>query len=549
MRKNLIIRLLSLIKGFRKIVILAVINGIVGNLLAMLVAIFASLTLAKALGLAITLSYPLLLSLMVLFGVLRGVLRYFEQYSNHYIAFKILASIRHIIFEKVRSLSPSKVDNDSKGDLVSQITSDVETLEVFYAHTISPILIALIANGVIVIFLSLFVHYLTGLLALAFYLLIGVVIPLIFYQINKRNGKIYRSELASYQSFYLDILKGKNDIIFSQKEEEIKKENLAKTLSLQKQSEKSLYNSKTVRIVVDSLIILSALAMLFLNFYLFNKGLIAFPLIIVSLVTLLTSYGPVVSLASLPGNLNQTFASARRLFALLDEKAKVKEVHNDKTFDFTSLDIQNLSFGYDEKIILNKVNFHVNKGEIVLLKGQSGEGKSTLLKLLMRYYPYQGEIYYNDQELRSIDDASLKDNVSMFSQQTYLFNETIRDNLKIAKADASDEEIMIALEKASLGEFINNLPNKLDTVINESALNISLGEKQRIGLARVFLRKPKLLLLDEPTSNIDSLNASLIYKALLKEKGDMSVIIVSHQENISQYCDKVYLLKEGVIYE
>lgn len=549
MRKNLIIRLLSLIKGFRKIVILAVINGIVGNLLAMSVAIFASLTLAKALGLAITLSYPLLLSLMVLFGVLRGVLRYFEQYSNHYIAFKILASIRHIIFEKVRSLSPSKVDNDSKGDLVSQITSDVETLEVFYAHTISPILIALIANGVIVIFLSLFVHYLTGLLALAFYLLIGVVIPIIFYQINKRNGKIYRNELASYQSFYLDILKGKNDIIFSQKEEEIKKENLAKTLSLQKQSEKSLYNAKTVRIVVDTLIILSALAMLFLNFYLFNKGLITFPLIIVSLVTLLTSYGPVVSLASLPGNLNQTFASARRLFALLDEKAKVKEVHNDKTFDFASLDIQNLSFGYDEKIILNKVNFHVNKGEIVLLKGQSGEGKSTLLKLLMRYYPYQGAIYYNNQELRSIDDASLKDNVSMFSQQTYLFNETIRDNLKIAKAGASDEEIMIALEKASLGEFINNLPNKLDTIINESALNISLGEKQRIGLARVFLRKPKLLLLDEPTSNIDSLNASLIYKALLKEKGDMSVIIVSHQENISQYCDKVYLLKEGVIYE
>lgn len=549
MRKNLIIRLLSLIKGFRKIVILAVINGIVGNLLAMSVAIFASLTLAKALGLAITLSYPLLLSLMVLFGVLRGVLRYFEQYSNHYIAFKILASIRHIIFEKVRSLSPSKVDNDSKGDLVSQITSDVETLEVFYAHTISPILIALIANGVIVIFLSLFVHYLTGLLALAFYLLIGVVIPLIFYQINKRNGKIYRSELASYQSFYLDILKGKNDIIFSQKEEEIKKENLAKTLSLQKQSEKSLYNSKTIRIVVDTLIILSALAMLFLNFYLFNKGLIAFPLIIVSLVTLLTSYGPVVSLASLPGNLNQTFASARRLFALLDEKAKVKEVHNDKTFDFASLDIKNLSFGYDEKIILNKVNFHVNKGEIVLLKGQSGEGKSTLLKLLMRYYPYQGAIYYNYQELRTIDDTSLKDNVSMFSQQTYLFNETIRDNLKIAKADASDEEIMSALEKASLGEFINNLPNKLDTIINESALNISLGEKQRIGLARVFLRKPKLLLLDEPTSNIDSLNASLIYKALLKEKGDMSVIIVSHQENIAQYCDKVYLLKEGVIYE
>lgn len=549
MRKNLIIRLLSLIKGFRKIVILAVINGIVGNLLAMSVAIFASLTLAKALGLTITLSYPLLLSLMVLFGILRGVLRYFEQYSNHYIAFKILASIRHIIFEKVRSLSPSKVDNDSKGDLVSQITSDVETLEVFYAHTISPILIALIANGVIVIFLSLFVHYLTGLLALAFYLLIGVAIPLIFYQINKRNGKIYRSELASYQSFYLDILKGKNDIIFSQKEEEIKKENLAKTLSLQKQSEKSLYNSKTVRIVVDSLIILSALAMLFLNFYLFNKGLITFPLIIVSLVTLLTSFGPVVSLASLPGNLNQTFASARRLFALLDEKANVKEVHNDKTFDFASLDIKNLSFGYDEKTILNKVNFHVNKGEIVLLKGQSGEGKSTLLKLLMRYYPYQGEIYYNDQELLSIDDASLKDNVSMFSQQTYLFNETIRDNLKIAKADASDEEIMSALEKASLGEFINNLPNKLDTVINESALNISLGEKQRIGLARVFLRKPKLLLLDEPTSNIDSLNASLIYKALLKEKGDMSVIIVSHQENISQYCDKVYLLKEGVIYE
>lgn len=549
MRKNLIIRLLSLIKGFRKIVILAVINGIVGNLLAMSVAIFASLTLAKALGLAITLSYPLLLSLMVLFGILRGVLRYFEQYSNHYIAFKILASIRHIIFEKVRSLSPSKVDNDSKGDLVSQITSDVETLEVFYAHTISPILIALIANGVIVIFLSLFVHYLTGLLALAFYLLIGVVIPLIFYQINKRNGKIYRCELASYQSFYLDILKGKNDIIFSQKEEEIKKENLAKTLSLQKQSEKSLYNSKTVRIVVDSLIILSALAMLFLNFYLFNKGLIAFPLIIVSLVTLLTSFGPVVSLASLPGNLNQTFASARRLFALLDEKAKVKEVHNDKTFDFASLDIKNLSFGYDEKIILNKVNFHVNKGEIVLLKGQSGEGKSTLLKLLMRYYPYQGAIYYNDQELRTIDDTSLKDNVSMFSQQTYLFNETIRDNLKIAKADASDEEIMSALEKASLGEFINNLPKKLDTIINESALNISLGEKQRIGLARVFLRKPTLLLLDEPTSNIDSLNASLIYKALLKEKGDMSVIIVSHQENIAQYCDKVYLLKEGVIYE
>lgn len=544
-----IFRLLYLVKDFLLIIILAVINGIIGNLFSISISIFASITLIKILGYQVALSYYALFSIIILLGVLRGVLRYFEQYSNHFIAFKILAKIRHIMFEKIRSLSPSLLDGKDKGNLITQITSDVETLEVFYAHTISPIMIALFVNGIIVIFLSVYVHYLVGLVALLFYLIVGVIIPFTFYHFNKKTGTIYRKNLSEFSSFYLDVLKGNKDIVYNDKENLFLNETKVKTESLQLQAEKNNLNLSKVKGIIDIVIILSGVSIILINVLLIKMQIINPLLLIVSLITVLSSYGPLVSLSALPSNLNQTFASASRLFKLLDEEVKVKENEEGKDIEFSSLKVEQLSFAYEDKLVLKNINFSMNFDEVIALNGPSGEGKSTLIKLLMNFYKYEGNIYYDDVSLQDINIHALKRQVSMFSQNTYLFNDTIRNNLKIAKKDASDEEIIMALKKASIYDFVMNLENKLDTVIKEDSDNISLGEKQRLGLARVFLRKPKLLLLDEPTSNIDAINEGIILNALKREKDNMGIIIISHKESTLKFADRIYDLKGGILYE
>lgn len=547
-RLKLIARLLKLVSGFKKIILLAVINGIIGHFCAIGISIFISLAIVKYLGYNIAISYFWLFFIAISLGVLRGVLRYFEQYSNHYIAFKILHCIRHIIFEKLRQLGIINIEQRQKGDLSSQVTSDVETLEVFYAHTISPVLIALFVNGGVSIFLSIFVNIYLGIAVFLIYIIIGVILPLILYKSSHRSGAIYREDLAAFNSFYLDSIAGRRDILYNQRQSDFIQNEHDITLKLQKHLVKNAKLVANTKGLVNLMIFIGCAFLLMISYFLTFNNLLNPYLVIVLVITYLSSFAPITALANLPSNLNQTFASAKRLFNLLDEKVVIDNATKEIN-DFNSLQLKNVNFSYTTKPILKDINLSLKKGDFIAIKGPSGIGKSTILKLLMKFYSYNGSIKLNDLELSDITKESLYKSVTIFNQTTYLFNDTIRNNLLIANEDATDSDMFKALEKASLSDFILNLKDGLDTVIKEDSDNISLGEKQRLGLARVFLRKPKLLLLDEPTSNIDALNESIILNSLKKHQDDMTIILISHKESSLKIANKIYSLKDGVLYD
>lgn len=547
-RLKLIARLLKLVSEFKKIILLAVINGIIGHFCAIGISIFISLAIVKYLGYNIAISYFWLFFIAISLGVLRGVLRYFEQYSNHYIAFKILHCIRHIIFEKLRQLGIINIEQRQKGDLSSQVTSDVETLEVFYAHTISPVLIALFVNGGISIFLSIFVNIYLGIAVFLIYIIIGVILPLILYKSSHRSGAIYREDLAAFNSFYLDSIAGRRDILYNQRQSDFIQNEHDITLKLQKHLVKNVKLVANTKGLVNLMIFIGCAFLLMISYFLTFNNLLNPYLVIVLVITYLSSFAPITALANLPSNLNQTFASAKRLFNLLDEKVVIDNATKEIN-DFNSLQLKNVNFSYTTKPILKDINLSLKKGDFIAIKGPSGIGKSTILKLLMKFYSYNGSIKLNDLELSDITKESLYKSVTIFNQTTYLFNDTIRNNLLIANEDATDSDMFKALEKASLSDFILNLKDGLDTVIKEDSDNISLGEKQRLGLARVFLRKPKLLLLDEPTSNIDALNESIILNSLKKHQDDMTIILISHKESSLKIANKIYSLKDGVLYD
>lgn len=547
-RLKLIARLLKLVSGFKKIILIAVINGIIGHFCAIGISIFISLAIVKYLGYNMAISYFWLFFIAISLGVLRGVLRYFEQYSNHYIAFKILHCIRHIIFEKLRQLGIINIEQRQKGDLSSQVTSDVETLEVFYAHTISPVLIALFVNGGISIFLSIFVNIYLGIAVFLIYIIIGVILPLILYKSSHRSGAIYREDLAAFNSFYLDSIAGRRDILYNQRQSDFIQNEHDITLKLQKHLVKNAKLVANTKGLVNLMIFIGCAFLLMISYFLTFNNLLNPYLVIVLVITYLSSFAPITALANLPSNLNQTFASAKRLFNLLDEKVVIDNATKEVN-DFNSLQLKNVNFSYTAKPILKDINLSLKKGDFIAIKGPSGIGKSTILKLLMKFYPYNGSIKVNDLELSDITKESLYKSVTIFNQTTYLFNDTIRNNLLIANEDATDSDMLKALEKASLSGFILNLKDGLDTVIKEDSDNISLGEKQRLGLARVFLRKPKLLLLDEPTSNIDALNESIILNSLKKHQDDMTIILISHKESSLKIANKIYSLKDGVLYD
>lgn len=547
-RLKLIARLLKLVSGFKQIILIAVINGIIGHFCAIGISIFISLAIVKYLGYNIAISYFWLFFIAISLGVLRGVLRYFEQYSNHYIAFKILHCIRHIIFEKLRQLGIINIEQRQKGDLSSQVTSDVETLEVFYAHTISPVLIALFVNGGVSIFLSIFVNIYLGIAVFLIYIIIGVILPLILYKSSHRSGAIYREDLAAFNSFYLDSIAGRRDILYNQRQSDFIQNEQDITLKLQKHLVKNAKLVANTKGLVNLMIFIGCVFLLMISYFLTFNNLLNPYLVIVLVITYLSSFAPITALANLPSNLNQTFASAKRLFNLLDEKVVIDNATKEVN-DFNSLQLKNVNFSYTAKPILKDINLSLKKGDFIAIKGPSGIGKSTILKLLMKFYPYNGSIKVNDLELSDITKESLYKSVTIFNQTTYLFNDTIRNNLLIANEDATDSDMLKALEKASLSDFILNLKDGLDTVIKEDSDNISLGEKQRLGLARVFLRKPKLLLLDEPTSNIDALNESIILNSLKKHQDDMTIILISHKESSLKIANKIYSLKDGVLYD
>ena len=517
----------------------------------MSVTVFGALGVAKALGEPVALSYSWIIGLSVGCGVLRGFLRYFEQYSNHYIAFKLLAVLRDKIFTALRRLCPAKLESKEKGGIISMLTSDIETLEVFYAHTISPICIAVIVSAAVLIFVGFLSSWYLALTALIAYLIIGIVVPVISSKNLKASGVRYRAEFTSFNSYFLDSIKGIKDIVLNNAGEQRKKEVGDRSDALLCETKKIKHETAKASAFTELAVSLSILATLTAGVLLVYHGILTAGKMIVGIAAAFSSFGPVIAISNLPGNLTQTFASGDRVLNLLAEKPVVEPVQNGKTFDFESLKVEDLSFSYDGQTeILRNIKMHAEKGEIIGIVGESGCGKSTFLKLLLRFWQKSGgNICYNAMDIDDIDGENLLDQVTMVSQTTYLFDETIEDNLRIANPKATQEELEKACRMASVHNFILTLPEGYKTRVGALGGNLSAGEKQRIGLARAFLSGAQLILLDEPTSNVDSINEGIILKALKEQKTKKSIILVSHRESTMAIADRIYRVEGGRMYE
>ena len=542
--------LIVMLGSLSYVMVFAVINGFLGYICAMGVTVSGAVAVAKLLGEGVAISYYALIGIAVGCGVMRGILRYAEQYCNHFIAFKILATLRDKIFGALRRLCPAKLKNKKKGSIIAMITADIETLEVFYAHTISPICIAVTVSLAVFLFAGLVSSWYIALTALAGYLVIALLLPVLSSKKLNRPGVEYRREFSSFNAFYMDSIKGVRDVLLSGNEGERRKETdrrtdvlLDKTYTIKRLSSRAgALTSLTISFFIAvSLAVAAALVL---------TGDLSVGKAVIGVVAVFGSFGPVTAIAALPGNLNQTFASGDRVLDLLAEQPAVEPVEGGKDIDFAKLDVKDLTFTYDSEDVLKGVNISVKKGETVGIVGSSGCGKSTLLKLLLRFWNRRGgEINYNDISIDDVNTSSLIKEVTMVSQSTYLFNETVLDNLLIAKPNATREEVETACRMAGIHDFILTLPQGYDTMVAALADNLSAGEQQRLGLARAFLRGSNLLLLDEPTSNVDSINEGIILRALKSNCKDKAVILVSHRESTTAAADRVYRIEKGVANE
>lgn len=546
-------KLIVLVGSLAYIMLLAVVNGLLGYLAALGTTLFGAMGVAKLLepDLFKHVSVWLFVGLAVGSGVLRGILRYFEQYSNHNIAFKLLALLRDKIFNKLRKLAPAKIDNKNKGNLVAMITSDVEILEVFYAHTVSPVFIAITVSLTIFLFVGLFINWYLAAVAICAYVVIGIVFPPIASKAMASSGVNYKKKFASFSSYFLDSIRGAKEIVVHNAVEDRKKnvdeqsEGLLSSLKIMKRATARITGS-TELLVTIFLIITTVVGIV-----LAKNGTITAGKMIIGIVAIFGSFGPVIAIAALPSSLTLTFAAGDRLLNLLAEKPIVEDVTNKQDIEYKDVKVENVTFGYEDNVeVLKDISMHAGKGEIVGIVGASGCGKSTLLKLLLRFYPFnKGDISYNDISINDINTQSLLSNVTMISQTTYLFDESIKENLRIAKADATEEEMKEACKVASIDDFISDLPQGYDTQVASAGNNLSAGEKQRVGLARAFLRGSELILLDEPTSNLDSINEGIILKSLLSMKGKRSIILVSHRKSTMAIADRIYKIENGNISE
>lgn len=543
--------LAALLGSLSFVMVAAVVNGALGFFAAMGVTVFASLGVAKALGETVALSYGAIAAAAVACGVLRGVLRYFEQYGNHYIAFKLLAVLRDRIFSALRLLAPAKTEGRQKGNLIAMITSDIETLEVFYAHTVSPICIAAVVSVSVFLFVGLAASWYLALTALIGYVVIGIASPLRASAKLKAGGVNYRRGFASFNAFFLDSIKGIREIVLNNGGEERKDEVNRRSEDLLKETEKMKNSVAKNSAAVELLISLFIIASFAVGVLLVSEGTLSLGRMIIGVTAVFGSFGPVTALSALPGNLTQTFACGDRVLNLLEEQPAVQPVIGGKTFRFDRVNVDRLSFAYNnETEILKEICLNAKKGEIIGIVGKSGCGKSTLLKLLMRFREKNsGRIDYNETEIGEIDSVNLTDNVTMVPQNVWLFDETVEENLRIAKPDATAEELEAACRAAAIHERIVSLPDGYRTRVGFGGSRLSAGEKQRLGVARAFLRGSGLILLDEPTGNIDSLNEGILLKSLVNAKKDKCIILVSHRESTMSIADRIYRLENHRLHE
>lgn len=533
--------LIGMIKPLLGVMCIAIIMGCIGNLMAIFITILGGAAIGNVIGITSGFSMKMIFLLLIVFAVLRGVLRYAEQASNHYIAFKLLARIRHQIFASLRKLAPAKLDGKEKGNLISIITSDIELLEVFYAHTISPIAIAAITSLVMVVFIGQ-IHIGLGVLAAVSYLLVGVIIPVCNSKAGQKYGQKYRGIYGKLNTTVLDNLYGLDEILQYEKQTERQKKMDAFTEHLEQVNGTLKKQEAVQRIGTDTVILIAGVCMTLYSGVLASNGIINVTDAILSIIAMMSSFGPTAALSALSNNLNQTLASGNRVLNLLAEKPIVTDIQSSVEVEDADIHISDVTFTYpkDEKPILQNFSLDIRRNTIHGILGRSGCGKSTLLKLLMRFYETDaGSVCYGIHNVNEIDTKKLRNYISYVTQETFLFQDTIENNIKVAKEDATREEVIEAAKKASIHEFITSLPEDYDTKLAELGDSVSGGERQRIGIARAFLHDANMILLDEPTSNIDSLNEGIILKSLLEEREDKTIILASHRKSTMSIVDEV----------
>lgn len=549
MRKNGFVvmgHLLKLVTPLAHIMAFTITMGTLGFLAAIFIMVLGAMGLVNLLNFDTHLSFSGILIALIVLAVARGVLRYLEQMSGHYIAFKLLALLRDKVFSSLRRLAFVKLQDKQAGQLVSLVTNDIELLEVFYAHTIAPIMIAFFTSAILLLVFG----HLSGwfvLVALAAYLTVGVILPIITTKLAREDGRRYRELVGEMNDFFLDSVRGMKEIqLFGyakQRLDEIQQ----RSQKIDTAFERIKDQEAKVRVYTEVAVSVFNIIMLFTGLILFSLDKIDFSAFLIGVILLMSSYGPVIALSNLSSNLLQTLASGERVLSLLAEEPELKDVESAVDLkDVSRIDVENVSFAYGEEQILSDVSLSVKKGEILGIHGRSGSGKSTLLKLLMRFYdPKSGSIKINGEILPNINTRSLRDNMAYITQQTYIFNETIEENIRLARRDATLDEIMEAAKKASIHDFILSLPEGYQTKMTELGGNLSDGEKQRIGIARAFLHNAPIILLDEPTSNLDSLNEAMILKSLLNVKAEKLIILVSHRQSTMAICDQVIGIENG----
>ena len=542
---KLMLQLSGLVKPLSGYMVLAVLMGLAGHLCATFITVFAGFAMLAGLGEPVPVSISVLFLAMGGFALMRGLLRYGEQACNHFIAFKLLALIRDKVFCALRRLCPAKLEGKEKGSLISVITSDIELLEVFYAHTISPALIALLFCTGICLFLGSY-HPVLGILAFASFLIVGVFIPMAVSKLNGWAGMRFRTMSGDLSSFVLDSLRGLPEILQYHAGDRRRKEMSERTeaLSAEEGQMKKLSGWNTA--VTNSVIWVADLAMLFTSAWLFQRGMVEFEGVVIPTVTLMSSFGPVVALAALGSTLQNTFAAGNRVLDILEEIPVTEEIQGKETIEFTGAKAEKVSFSYGNEEILHEVSLEIPKNKIIGIQGKSGSGKSTLLKLFMRFWQArEGEIEISGHSVNEVNTTNLRDMESFMTQETHLFHDSIASNLRIAKPEASMEELENACRKASVHDFIMSLPKGYETPVGELGDTLSGGERQRLGLARAFLHDAPFMLLDEPTSNLDSLNEAVILKSLHKERKGKTVILVSHRKSTMGITDKIYSVEHG----
>lgn len=568
--------LIGLVKPLIHIMILAVLLGTAGYLCAIFLTILAGQILIQGLGhvagtqgamsqgLFAGMTPQNLFVLMIVLAVARGILHYAEQYCNHFIAFKLLAIIRHKVFAALRRLCPAKLEGRDKGNLISIITTDIELLEVFYAHTISPAAIAALTSFMMVFFMGSY-HVGAGIFALCAYLIVGIFIPLWNGIRGGNTGMEFRAKFGELNSYVLDSLRGLDETIQYGQGKNRERQMEEKSAELIKKQKKLSRMEGGQRSVTNLVILLASFGMLFFMLYLYGKQTVDLDGVVICTIAMMGSFGPVIALSNLSNNLNQTLASGERVLSVLEEKSQVEEIYEgekdlhelgkeqENTFHkgsaqmlFAGAEASHVTFSYEEEEILRNYSVKIPAGKIVGIHGASGSGKSTLLKLLMRFWDADsGEVSVNGANVRRIPTRSLRDTESYVTQETHLFHDSIANNIAVGKPGASRQEIMEAAKKASVHDFIMSLPKGYDTEVGELGDTLSGGEKQRIGIARAFLHDAPFILMDEPTSNLDSLNEGIILKSLREEADKKTVVLVSHRKSTMNVADVMYEMENG----